>query len=136
VSPRLQVGDEYRATACFSQEQVRQFTELSGDKNPIHLDPEVAARTPFGRPIVPGMLSAAAFTRVFGMEFPGHGTIYLTQSLRFRRPLFVGETYVVRCKVLSTEPERHRAVIETVIEDGGGEVCLTGEASLLNPDRL
>lgn len=133
---RLAVGDEFSESVTFSQDHVRRFTELSGDRNPIHLDAEAAARTPFGRPIVPGMLSASAFTKVLGMDFPGHGTVYLAQTLRFRRPVFVGERYTARCRVLSTEPDRHRAVIETTIVDASGEACLVGEATVLNADRL
>lgn len=133
---KLQPGDVHAERLAFSVDQVRLFAELSGDRNPIHFDAEAAARTPFGRPIVPGLLSASVFTKVFGMDFPGHGTVYLSQSLRFRRPLFVGESYRAHFKVLEVEPERHRAVIETNIVDEDGELCLVGEARVQNPERL
>lgn len=66
----IKTGDKYRHEVTYTQEGVIAFAEITGDKNPIHLDPEFAAKTPFGRPIVHGFLSAAVFSKVFGMLFP------------------------------------------------------------------
>lgn len=66
----IKTGDKYRHEVTYTQEGVIAFAEITGDKNPIHLDPEFAAKTPFGRPIVHGFLSASVFSKVFGMLFP------------------------------------------------------------------
>ncbi len=87
----IKTGDKYRHEVTYTQEGVIAFAEITGNKNPIHLDPEFAAKTPFGRPIVHGFLSAAVFSKVFGMLFPGQGTIYLSQEMSFRAPVFAGE---------------------------------------------
>ena len=89
----IKTGDKYRHEVTYTQEGVIAFAEITGDKNPIHLDPEFAAKTPFGRPIVHGFLSASVFSKVFGMLFPGQGTIYLSQEMSFRAPVFAGEKY-------------------------------------------
>ena len=82
----IKTGDKYRHEVTYTQEGVIAFAEITGDKNPIHLDPEFAAKTPFGRPIVHGFLSASVFSKVFGMLFPGQGTIYLSQEMGMRKP--------------------------------------------------
>ena len=71
----IKTGDKYRHEVTYTQEGVIAFAEITGDKNPIHLDPEFAAKTPFGRPIVHGFLSASVFSKVFGMLFPGQGNL-------------------------------------------------------------
>lgn len=132
----LTVGQEYTHEFSFSQEDVVRFAEVSGDKNPIHLDPEYAAKTPFKRVIVHGFLGASIFSKVFGMLFPGEGTIYLSQNMKFMAPMYAGETYTAKFTVLEVNAEKHRAKIETSILDATGKVVTTGEASVLNAERI
>jgi acyl dehydratase len=76
----IQKGETYSHEFKFTQNEVNQFAEVTGDKNPVHTDAEYAAKTMFKRPIMHGMLSASLFSKVFGTLFPGEGTIYLKQS--------------------------------------------------------
>ncbi|MFO7257209.1 MAG: MaoC family dehydratase [Bacteroidota bacterium] len=79
---------------CFrSARQMSRFAEVTGDVNPVHLDPAYAATTPFRKPILHGFLSASVFSKVFGTIFPGHGTIYVSQEMSFKRPMYPGERY-------------------------------------------
>ena len=89
----LAVGDQFSTELFFSQQDVIAFARISGDANPLHLDPDFAAQTLFKRPIMHGMLSASVFSRVLGMDFPGPGTVYLSQSLEFKAPMYVDTVY-------------------------------------------
>ena len=111
----IKTGDKYRHEVTYTQEGVIAFAEITGDKNPIHLDPEFAAKTPFGRPIVHGFLSAAVFSKVFGMLFPGQGTIYLSQEMSFRAPVFAGEKYTAEFEVIDVNTEKHIGTIKCLL---------------------
>ncbi len=130
----LAVGDQFSTELCFSQQDVIAFARISGDANPLHLDPDFAAQTLFKRPIMHGMLSASVFSRVLGMDFPGPGTVYLSQSLEFKAPMYVDTVY--RAHFVIRAVEKSRATIETWIEDASGKLTLSGEAVVLNRARL
>jgi len=133
----MQLNDTFEFTFEFTQAQVETFAEVSGDHNPLHLDQAYAETTQFKRPIIHGLLTGSMFSRLIGMEFPGPGTVYLSQTLNFRRPMYVDTPYVAKLKVLEVSPERHTARIETTIVDQQhGKPHLTGEASVMNRDRI
>jgi 3-hydroxybutyryl-CoA dehydratase len=111
------------------------FSGVSGDTNPLHLNREFAKGTRFGGPIVHGMLTASFISTVIGTRLPGPGCVYLTQSLRFRAPVRVGDTVEVRATVKEINLEKRRVTIETVCSVGE-TVVLDGEAHILVPSRL
>lgn len=110
------------------------FAGVSGDTNPVHLDAEFASSTMFGGRIAHGMLSAAYISTVFGTRLPGPGCIYLSQTLKFKAPVKVGDTVVARVTLTGLKPEKRRAVFSTVCTVGTTEV-LTGEAEIFLPPR-
>jgi 3-hydroxybutyryl-CoA dehydratase len=110
------------------------FAEISGDKNPVHLDAAYAATTMFKERIAHGMLSAAYISAVFGMKLPGPGSIYISQSLNFKAPVKIGDTVVTTVKVTELNPEKKRAKFETICAVNGKPV-LQGEAQLMVPAR-
>jgi len=121
----------------FSQRDVEAFARVTGDNNPVHLDPEYAAKTMFKRPIMHGMLGASLFSKVFGTLFPGEGTIYLKQSLNFLKPMYVDTPYVAEFTVKEVILDKNRAIIETLIKDkASGNVCTSGEALIMNVDKI
>lgn len=129
----MEVNQVYRHDFSFSQADVVKFAEVTGDKNPVHLDAAFAANTMFKRPIMHGMLGACIFSKVFGVLFPGEGTIYLKQSLTFLKPMYVDTAYEAVFTVREVVREKHRAVIETqLVEKASGSVCTTGEATVMN----
>lgn len=129
----IQKGETYSHEFKFTQNEVNQFAEVTGDKNPVHTDAEYAAKTMFKRPIMHGMLSASLFSKVFGTLFPGEGTIYLKQSLNFLKPMYVETDYIAEFKVLDIIADKNRAIVETVIKDkNSGLVCTSGEATVMN----
>lgn len=129
----LQEGLEYRETIRFSQKDVEAFAEVTGDRNPIHLDETYAAGTLFKRPIIHGMITAALFSRVLGTKFPGEGTIYMNQSLSFKKPMYVEQDYEAVFRVKEIIREKNRAIIETsVLDKESGSPVTIGEATVMN----
>ncbi|MDY3979463.1 MAG: MaoC family dehydratase [Tidjanibacter sp.] len=126
----IKAGDTYTHKVTYTQQQVIEFAEASGDRNPIHLDAEFAATTPFGRPIVHGFLAAAVFSKVFGMLFPGAGTIYLSQQMKFLAPVFTGQEYTAEFEVTEVDTVKHNGLVRTVLRDQNGQECIVGEAKL------
>lgn len=134
---KIQEGQVYEEEFSFSQEEVDQFAKVSGDDNPIHIDAEYAANTSFKKPIMHGFLAGSVFSRLIGTKFPGEGTVYLKQSMAFRRPMFVDVQYKAILTVTMANANRHIAQIETKIvgvEDG--KAYLTGEAQVMNSERI
>ncbi|MBX9853635.1 MAG: MaoC family dehydratase [Cytophagaceae bacterium] len=133
----MEKGQIYTETFSFTQREVEQFAQISGDHNPLHLDQEYAAKTMFGKPIIHGVLGASIFSKILGMQFPGEGTIYLKQEMSFKRPMFVGIEYEAVLTVKEINKDRHSAVIETKItEKESGKTNLIGEAHIMNKEKI
>ncbi|MGZ3883992.1 MAG: MaoC family dehydratase [Bacteroidia bacterium] len=133
----IQSGQVYNHDFSFSQDEVDRFAEVTGDKNPVHLDAAYAAKTMFKRPIMHGMLSASLFSKVFGTLFPGEGTIYLKQSLSFLKPMYVDTAYEAVFTVREVIGDKNRATVETLIKDKTtGIVCTSGEATIMNTNAI
>ncbi|MCB1505775.1 MAG: MaoC family dehydratase [Hyphomicrobiaceae bacterium] len=130
----LSVGMEASMSKTVGDADIVAFAELSGDRNPVHLDAEYAAKTMFKERIAHGMLSAAYISAVFGMQMPGPGAIYMSQTLQFKAPVKIGDTVVTTVKVTEVIPEKKRAKFECVCAVNGKPV-LTGEAMLMVPSR-
>jgi acyl dehydratase len=131
------VGDVAEATYAVTAETIREFVTASGDNNPIHSDAAFAAGTRFGRVIAPGMLTGSFVSSVIGTRLPGPGTIYLSQSFRFLRPVHVGDRVTARVEVAERVPERNRLRLRTTCVNHDGELLLEGEAWVLpSPTRI
>lgn len=117
-----------------SGEDVARFGEVTGDFNPLHFDAEFAATTVFRAPIAHGILSAGYISAVIGTRLPGPGTIYLSQQLKFRAPVRIGDTVTARVTVAAVDRARRRVRLETACLVGG-EVVLEGEALVMVPER-
>lgn len=130
----LKEGMTAAASRTVTDADILMFAGVSGDTNPVHLDGEFAASTMFGGRIAHGMLSAAYISTVFGTRLPGPGCIYLSQTLKFKAPVKVGDTVVARVTLTALKPEKRRAVFSTVCTVGATEV-LTGEAEIFIPPR-
>jgi len=127
----LVIGDEAEMTHEVTGEVIREFVAASGDDNPIHSDPAFAAATRFRRVIAPGMLTASFVSAVIGTKLPGPGAVYLSQSLRFVRPVFVGDRVTARVEVTERLVERNRLRLRTTCANQDGDLLLEGEAWVL-----
>jgi acyl dehydratase len=133
----IEQGTTYTHEFSFTQDEVVKFAEVTGDKNPVHLDAAYAANTMFKKPIMHGFLGGSVFSKVFGTLFPGEGTIYLKQSMSFMRPMYVNNTYEVRMVIKDVNKEKHRANVETTIVDKAtGDVVISGEATVMNVEKI
>jgi len=133
----LKQGDTYEVVFQYSQEEVEAFAKVTGDHNPVHLDEAYAATTSFKKPIMHGFLAGSVFSRILGTEFPGPGTVYLSQQMSFRRPMYVETAYKAIVTVSQIMESRHMAKLETQIVDvARGKAHLTGEAMVMNSEKI
>lgn len=127
----IRIGDEFSTTREVTDALIRAFAELSGDHNPIHLDDEFAANTRFGRRIAHGMLSGAFISAVLGYEFQERKIVYLSQTMKFVAPVFIGDTITTTATVTRTREEKGIVILETICTNQNGEVTLKGEAAVM-----
>ena len=130
----IEVGQSASFEKRLDETTVRAFAEISGDFNPVHLDAEFAAGTRFGRPIVHGMLTASLISTVVGTRLPGRGSIYVSQTLKFIAPVYVGDVVRAQAVVREVMASRRRVVLDTrcMVAD---QVVLKGDAVMLAPSR-
>ena len=133
LADRFPVGASGELTRTLGPAEVKAFADLSGDHNPIHLDAAAAAKTRFGRPVCHGAHVASLVSALLGTRFPGPGTIFVSQSFRFVKPAFVGDTLVTRAEVLGHERDRFLRLKATVARQGG-EAVVEGEVVVLPPE--
>lgn len=130
----LSVGQSAEISRVVGAADIEAFAEVSGDNNPVHLDEAYARTTPFGERIAHGMLSAGYISAILGTKLPGPGAIYLSQNLRFRRPVKIGDLVVARATVTELDEAKGRVTLSTVCEVGGKAV-IEGEAVVIAPRR-
>jgi acyl dehydratase len=133
----IALNTEFRHLFSFSQEDVILFAKVSGDNNPLHLDAEFAATTNFKRPIIHGALASSVFSKVMGTLFPGFGSIYLSQSSEYHRPMFVDVAYEAVFKVIDINTEKHIANITCEIFDTTtNKKTTSGVAVIMNTEKF
>ncbi len=130
----LVVGQSASLEREVTQQVIDIFASLTGDKNPLHVDPEYAAGTQFKGVIAHGMIPAAYISAVLGTQLPGPGTIYGRQSLKFCAPVFPGDKVVATCTIKEIILTKERLIMETICMVGD-TVVLEGEATLMFPAR-
>jgi 3-hydroxybutyryl-CoA dehydratase len=130
----IDIGDKATFNKTFSPQDVAVFADLSGDHNPIHLDEEFAAKTRFGHRITHGMLTASLISTVLGNQLPGPGSIYLSQTLQFRAPVYIGDTVTATVEVLAVREDKRIVTLKTTCTNQASEVVIEGEAVLLVPE--
>ncbi|MFN4189748.1 MAG: MaoC family dehydratase [Pseudothermotoga sp.] len=123
---RFQVGQSYDEAFVITEKMVKDFSELTGDKNPVHLDEEYAKSTRFKKRICHGMLVASLISKVLGMDFPGPGTILVKQQFKYRSPVYIDEKIVVQVKITQVIPERQRMLLDTNVIKEDGTTAIEG----------
>lgn len=130
----LKTGMSASYGKTISEADIVLFAGVSGDTNPVHLDQTFAEKTPFKTRIAHGMLSAGFISTVIGTKLPGPGAIYMSQTLRFKAPVKIGDTVTATCTVTEIIPEKKRAVLQTICKVGD-TVVIEGEALIMVPSR-
>ena len=129
--PSLKPGDKAFRTQTISDEMIRSFADLTGDTNPVHLDDSYAAGTRFGRRIAHGMIAAGLISATLANDLPGPGTVYLSQTLQFKAPVYPGDTITATVEVKTLRPDKPIVTLGTVCTNQNEKVVLEGEAVVL-----
>src|SRR5216110_886283 len=124
----LRPGDYAEIERHVEMDAIAEFIDAVGDFNPIHSDPAYAAATSFGEPIAPGVFTAGLISAVIGTQLPGPGAIYLSQSLKFVKPVKSGDRITARAEVIEVIRDRNRIRLQTVCVNQNNEEVLSGEA--------
>ncbi|PYS89606.1 MAG: hypothetical protein DMF62_06910 [Acidobacteria bacterium] len=127
----IAIGDTFTKSRTVTDELIRAFAELSGDHNPIHLDDEFASKTRFGRRIAHGMLSGAFISAVLGFEFRERKIVYLSQTMKFTAPIFIGDTITTTATVRNIRKEKGIVTLETTCTKQDGTIAVQGEAMVM-----
>lgn len=127
----LEIGDRSTLTKTFSQQDVADFARISGDRNPVHIDEEFASKTRFGQCIAHGMLVSGLISAALGTQLPGQGSVYLSQRLNFRAPVFIGDTITAEVEIISIREDKPIVTLKTTCKNKSGQVVIEGEAVLL-----
>lgn len=123
------VGAIAERSRTTSMRDVEMFTEMTGDRNPLHYDAALAATTPFGGLIVQGGVTSGLLNAVVAEEIPGPGTVFLGVEWRFVKAVKVGETITGRVEVVNVRPDKPICTLKTSVVNAAGEECLTGTAT-------
>lgn len=127
----IKVGDSFSKERLITDELIRAFAEVSGDYNPIHLDEEFAKTTRFGKRIAHGMLSGAFISAVLGYEFVEKKIVYLSQSMKFTAPVYIGDTVTTTTTIANIREDKGIVTMETICTKQDGEVVVKGEAVVM-----
>jgi len=131
----LKVGDSSEWSRTVTETDIDLFAKATGDANPVHLDQAYAEKTRFKGRIAHGILSLGFISTVLGNILPGHGTIYLSQEVKFLAPVRIGDTITARVEVIELIPEKNRAGFKTTCTNQDGKVVLDGIALVMPPSH-
>jgi len=129
----LSVGDSAERKHLITDKELQLFAVVSGDRNPLHLDEEFAAQTPFKGRIAHGMLSGALISAALAMDIPGPGTVHLGQDLSFKRPVRLGDELTITLTVKEKKERKNIVVLECLITNQDGKAVVTGDATVMAP---
>ena len=124
----LAIGARATRVRTITDDDIVRFAEVSGDRNPVHLDADYAARSPFGQRIAHGFLTGSMISALIGMELPGAGSIYLGQTLKFLAPVHIGDTVTASVEVIGVREDKRIITLRTDCTNQDGVLVLTGEA--------
>lgn len=131
----LKVGDSAEWSKTVTEDDIELFAKATGDFNPVHLDQAYAEKTFFKGRIAHGLLSLGFISTVLGNILPGHGTIYLSQEVKFLAPVRIGDTITARVEVMEILPEKNRVKFKTTCMNQEGKIVLDGTAWAMPPVR-
>lgn len=135
MKKHLKIGDKYSKSTLVTEKMINGFAEYTGDNNPVHLDEEFASKTMFKKRIAHGFLIGSFISAVLGNDFPGNGTIYLSQTLKFRAPVYINDEVTVEMEVLDF-PKPGRVLFKTTCINQTGKIVIDGEAFIIPPQDV
>jgi len=130
----LELGMSHETVHTITEDDIELFAQVSGDRNPLHMDEEYAKTTVFGKRIAHGALTASYISGILGNNLPGPGAIFTALSMRFRRPVHIGDTVTVRAEVSEKQDRGNRVTLKVACIVNEKRV-ITGEAQVVAPSR-
>lgn len=124
----IEIGDSFSVTKQISQSDVVNFAGIIGDFNPIHVNPQYAAQSMFGRNLAHGMLTASFISTCIGCGLPGNNALYLSQEIKFVKPVFIGDTITATVTVIDKADEKQLLTLQTVVKNQDEQVVVDGKA--------
>jgi phosphotransacetylase/acyl dehydratase len=131
----IKIGDSATLTRTLTKQDIQLFATVTGDMNPAHLDEAYAKTDIFHQIVGHGMWTASMFSVLLGMQLPGPGTLYLGQTLKFLKPVTLGDTITASVKVLKKDDKHQHITFETLCSNEKGDHILEGEALVLAPSE-
>ena len=123
----LRVGQRAQRTQTILARDVELYAQITGDRNPLHFDAAFAARTRFGRLVAQGGIAAGMLNALVAMDLPGAGTVFMSQSLKYLAPTYLGDTVTAEIEVLALKPDKPVCQLRAVITNQDGVTLLEGE---------
>ncbi len=127
---QINIGQNATFEHTVSENDLHKFSEITGDYNPIHHDDIYAKKTMFGERIVQGLLTASFLSTLIGMFLPGKRSLYLSQEMKFVKPVYIGDTLTITGTVTEKEPDRNIVTVKTGINNQNGVAVLVGAAKV------
>lgn len=128
----IKIGMTVSYSQTITDADVKMFAGISGDRNPIHLDEEYALNSRYKKRIAHGLITASFFSALFGTKIPGEGCVYVSQTLNFKRPVYIGDTVTAIIEVLRVDLENFRVFFRTTCKVGR-KIVTDGEAEIYIP---
>lgn len=129
------IGQEASCSKTMTETDLVVFAGLSGDFNPIHIDREYAKETRFKQRIAHGMLTSSLLSQLLGVHLPGKGSIYVEQNIRFKAPVFIGDTVTAKATIQEIDEERRILTLLTECFNQNEKLVLTGTAKMMVPEE-
>lgn len=128
----IEVGDSIETEKLMTHDMVIEFANISNDFNPVHLDSEYASHSRYKKQIIHGLMAASLFSGLFGTQLPGEGCVYKSQNIRFKRPIYIGDTVTAKIEVTSVQPDKKLVTFTTkcLVK---GRVMIDGESEIFIP---
>ena len=124
----INIGDTASISKVITAEMIETFAEISGDTNPVHLDENAAKESIFGERVAHGILVTGLISNVLGCKLPGHGSIYVSQSVQFLRPVKINDEITASVEIISKDERRGTCKCKTICTNQHGKVVIKGEA--------
>ncbi len=131
----ISLGQHASLAKTITMQDIQHFGVVIGDLNPVHIMPTYADNTKFHGVIAHGMWGASLLSTILGTKFPGPGTIYLSQTLEFKRPVRPGDTITADVEVISLEPEKHIVTLKCICTNQKGATVIEGTAQVIAPEE-
>jgi len=128
----IEPGMSVQYSQTITDADIKAFSGISGDRNPVHIDQEYASASRYGKRIAHGLMSASFFSALFGTKLPGPGCVYVSQTLNFKRPVYIDDTVIAEISVTKIDRLKRRVFFDTICKVKG-KIVITGSAEIFIP---